>query len=783
MLLAFLMMQGLMAQTHCYWVLLTDKQGTHFDPYAYFDAKAIERYRQCGADLYDISNFPVNSSYESQVSALAAEDLGVSRWLNAVAVMATPDQVAEIRNLACVSDVRMVGGEWQLAQVPAVEEKEDNGPTVPGGGLFDQLIRMGGQQFKDKGYDGKGVRVAVFDGGFPHVDTHDAFKHLRDNHQIVKTWNFPDKKENVYLAGSHGTMTLSCIAGRLNDSQLGLATGAEFLLARTEINTEPFKEEVWWMQAMEWADKNGAKVISSSLGYGKERHYTYEMDGRSYVAKAANMAARKGMLVCNSAGNEGDDRRWKTIITPADADSVLCVAGIEDDLTSYRHISFSSYGPGADGRLKPNVCAFGHAVVANHSKDHALTTAYGTSFSCPLVSGFVACAWQAHPELTAMQMMQEVEKSADLYPYYDYALGYGVPQASYFVEGAKQVEPTFKIEERDFYVAVIPLKKHEEKVAAKKFVEADTTVVVPNEVNIKPTFFFKAEDKNGRIENYYSLEFDNVDPNTMIVFRKGAIFRSTLVVSYQGYTESFRLSDAVIRKLMEDGAQEDFSYAVTDTSLYLMANYEENMSRSPEDNRVNEKAWGAECAFNFGLSLLPQLNAEFTPLSYHTDYAVRFTKPLAKRYALGLGLLCHSDYYGFDSTMVNDIDNLLGVSSAQKKYLSQTELDVEFFQRVTLIPGGALTHHGLHWDLGLWAGVRIANDYVVQTEKVQNADLMTTEYSNVHYAGFNRFVFGATTRLTWDAIGLYASYRMSDLLLKDTDLKLPALRVGLTVEL
>ena len=303
------------AQNH-YWVMLSDKAGTTFDPYSYFDAKAIERYQLNNADLYDISNYPLNSSYISQIDAIATDNFGQSRWFNAVAVTATPEQIAAIRRLPFVKEVVMLEGNMQTAKVTENEElkTENNGTDLE---LHNQLVRMGGKYFRNKGINGKGIRIAVFDGGFPQVNTHAAFKHLRDNNQIIKTWNFPNKKENVYGWNSHGLMTLSCIAGRDGDTDLGLATGAEFLLARTEINDEPFKEEVWWQMAVEWADQNGAQIISSSLGYGKDRYYTRDMNGQSYVAKAANMAARKGILVCNSAGNEGDDKSWRTIITPS----------------------------------------------------------------------------------------------------------------------------------------------------------------------------------------------------------------------------------------------------------------------------------------------------------------------------------------------------------------------------------------------------------------------------------------------------------------------------------
>ena len=133
---------------------------------------------------------------------------------------------------------------------------------------------------------------------------------------------------------------------------LGLATGAEFLLARTETGLENRIEEVWWQMGMEWADRNGANIINSSLGYGKDRYNPDEMDGTSLVAKAAQMAAAKGILVCNSMGNEGDDPTWRTVITPADAEGVLSVGGIDRDGNPS---SFTSWGPSADGRIKPNV--------------------------------------------------------------------------------------------------------------------------------------------------------------------------------------------------------------------------------------------------------------------------------------------------------------------------------------------------------------------------------------------------------------------------------------------
>ena len=441
-----LLSSTIMAQDKCFWVFFTDKNDTQFDPYSYFDAKAIERYQKCGADLYDISNYPLNNSYVNAVSTYSTEVFGESRWLNALGVEASDDNAARIAQLPFVAKVQEIVSDGTVARIETeLKEVEGDDKDI----LTDQVKRFGGQHFIDHGIDGKGLRICVMDGGFPKVNTHTAFQHLRDNNQILMTYNFPNKKEDVYGWSTHGTMVMSCIAGINDEGQkMGLATGAEFLLARTEIDPEPFKEEVWWAQGAEWADKNGADIINSSLGYGKDRHWTRDMDGTSYVAKAANKAVEKGILICNSAGNEGDDKRWMTIITPADAENVLTVGGINNDLDNYQHINFSSYGPTADRRLKPNVVAFGHAEVANPGG--GFTYASGTSFSSPLTAGFCACAWQTKHDLTALQMKAEIEKSGDLYPYFDYAYGYGVPQAAYFTNELQPAKRSFDlVQEKD----------------------------------------------------------------------------------------------------------------------------------------------------------------------------------------------------------------------------------------------------------------------------------------------------------------------------------------------
>ncbi|PID95349.1 MAG: hypothetical protein CSA95_00040 [Bacteroidetes bacterium] len=435
-----------------YLVVFTDKDGVDFDPFTYFSPKAIERRILQNIPLDDITDYPVREDYVAWVTAQVEAVDGPSRWFNALAVSATQAQIASLRALDFVKEVIPLRYELSVC------EKRGSMPSKRSLEILKrQTNRMGIEAFRKAGIDGKGVRVAVFDAGFPNVDEHPAFAHLRDEHRILETYDFIKKRPFVYKANSHGTSCLSCIAGMYNDTPIGLATGAEFLLARTEKTFEPYREEYAWLAAAEWADKNGADIISSSLGYTYHRYFPEDMDGTSVVARAANMAARKGILVVNAMGNDGSQASWKYVGTPADADSVLSIGGI-DPFTDY-HIAFSSYGPTANGVRKPNVVAFGHAFLAGKK---GFQEASGTSFATPLVAGFAACAKQYYPEIPVMELFEKIQEAADLYPYFDYAHGYGVPQAALLLGEEKRVHtPTFEFvdSQEELSVKILPVKR------------------------------------------------------------------------------------------------------------------------------------------------------------------------------------------------------------------------------------------------------------------------------------------------------------------------------------
>ncbi len=448
--LATTFFNSVIAQTSKYWVFFTDKDGISFDPYSYFDPKAIERRLQHGLDLYDPTDFPVRTDYSDIVSSMSEELTFESRWFNAVSVRATVEQANAIRTLPFVNSVE------QQYQVPVLSSTEaDNWFSMDVQTLKTRQIRMmQGGLFKQAGITGKGVRIAVFDGGFPEVNTHPALQHIRDDNRILKTWDFTKKKEYVYHANSHGLSVLSNIAGIDQDGQLlGLATGAEFILAITEVSSEPFREEECWLAAAEWADKNGAQIINSSLGYTYHRYFPQDMDGKtSLVSRAANMAASKGMLVVNAAGNEGSTANWKVIGAPADADSVLSVGGINP--ANGIKVDFSSLGPTVDGRLKPNLSNAG--VVAAASKKGKVSRTQGTSFAAPLTTGFAACAMEAMPGKTNMEMFGLLQSASHLFPYFDYAHGYGIPQASFFTGQIKErVDPGIRFVVEDGLLKIV----------------------------------------------------------------------------------------------------------------------------------------------------------------------------------------------------------------------------------------------------------------------------------------------------------------------------------------
>ena len=456
-----------------YWVTLKDKKDVQFNPATYFSPEAQARRHRQRLPAFDATDRPVAPAYLARLAPLCDTVTLVSRWFNAVSCRATPAQAARLRALPFVRAVQA----WPSARV-AVASREaaaaaDTTDTTVASALpaeispddyrlaRQQTLTLGARALARAGLDGRGLRIAIFDVGFTAVDRHPAFADLVREKRIVATYDFLNNRPDVFRGGVHGTEVLGCLAGRLpggaHAPYLGLAPAATYLLARTErLTGERYAEEEAWLAAAEWADRNGADLISSSLAYTEQRYFPEQMDGHhSLVARAAALAVRKGMLVVSAAGNDGEDD-WRRIGTPADGDSVLAVGGL--DPVSGLCAPFSSVGPSADRRVKPDVAAPGTVLTAV-PRGLRYARLEGTSFSAPLVAGLAACIWQQQRELTAVELLRRLRQSGELYPYYDYAHGYGRPLAGRLLQREAPVEadvvPTFDFVVHDSLVAVV----------------------------------------------------------------------------------------------------------------------------------------------------------------------------------------------------------------------------------------------------------------------------------------------------------------------------------------
>lgn len=361
--------------------------------------------------VVDELDIPVNQGYVEKIRPYVIKLKHASRWLNAVSAVVPAENLKTIAAWPFISRIEEVARHRfkpplpESVPPPSVLTQPGGLHSLEYGPSFTQVAQIGVPPLHDLGINGTGMTIALLDSGFNNLD-HEAFRHFR----IEGTWDFVNNDPDVadqpgqMGSGNHGTETLGAIAGFSPGKLIGPAYGANFLLAKTE-NTdwERHIEEDDWLAGVEWAESLGADIISSSLGYRSdfthgEADYTWEnMDGETtIVSRGANIAARRGVLIINSAGNEGFiPPPQNTLVAPADSFWVLAVGAVD---SAGQRVSFSSVGPTADGRLKPDVMAMGRYVYsASPDKPDGYLYVSGTSFSCPLVAGAAALVWQLNP--------------------------------------------------------------------------------------------------------------------------------------------------------------------------------------------------------------------------------------------------------------------------------------------------------------------------------------------------------------------------------------------------
>jgi len=430
-----------------YFVKFSDKNNSPYSidqPEEFLTQRAIDR-----RDRYNIEitgqDIPVNPGYLDGVAATGAQLLNATKWLNGVTIYTDDPAV-----LDAISELPYVEGTYKASysrsgvkpkpfftpEYIVTENYEyqtfKSGNELNYGGAYNQIEMLNGIALHNNGYRGQGMVIAVLDAGFMNADYLEVFDTLWDNNSILGSKDFVDHSGTVYDYSGHGTSVLSTMGGYIAGELIGTAPDASYWLLRSEesINGTPENliEEYNWVSAAEFADSVGADLINSSLGYTEfddpEMNHTYEdLDGNTTViTRGADIAASKGILVVNSAGNSGGSL-WYYVGAPADGDSVFSIGAVspEGDLAS-----FSSHGPTADGRIKPNVVGQGApAHVANAFGGYG--GGYGTSFSSPVIAGMTACLWQAHPWKTNYEIMMTLQQSASLSGNPNNDMGYGIP--------------------------------------------------------------------------------------------------------------------------------------------------------------------------------------------------------------------------------------------------------------------------------------------------------------------------------------------------------------------
>lgn len=421
-----------------YWITLSDKFDNGYSvsqPEEYLSQRAIDRRERQNIEI-KADDMPVSKVYTDSLQHLGLTIIGVSRWFNAVIAQSYDTLLLDsIGNLGFVDPFDPDLPRKRISHsihTPLWEDVEYRFPKsfeFDYGLSFPQISLLNGHELHKAGFTGKGIQIALLDGGFYRVDSIAAFDSLRAENRLLGYKDFTSSGTDFFNSHYHGMSVLSTIAANEPGEIVGTAPHASVYLLLSEIiQSESPLEEALWVLAAEFADSAGADIITSSLGYSvfddPSLNYSYsDMDGKStLVTRAAEMAFSKGMIVVVSAGNEGN-KEWKYITAPSDGENVICVGATD---TGGFVAPFSSRGPSSDNRQKPDVVSVGSRTVITHSSGFT-TYGYGTSYAAPQIAGLIACLWEANPDKSNKEITAAVRRSGNLYFNPNDSAGYGIP--------------------------------------------------------------------------------------------------------------------------------------------------------------------------------------------------------------------------------------------------------------------------------------------------------------------------------------------------------------------
>jgi serine protease AprX len=425
-------------------VQFKNKANTPFsfnNPNQYLSQRAIDRRTRYGIAI-DSTDLPVSPRYiDSLRAAGAVTVLNVSRWLNQVSIQTTDAAALQkINSFPFVEAVRPIAarisggsGRRSTGKEKALKDNAVFNTSTDYfnyGASYNQIHIHNGEFLHNIGLRGQNMIISMLDAGFRSYTSLRAFDSVNAAGQVLGTWDFVSREASVVEDDAHGMQCFSVIAANIPGQFVGAAPKASFYLFRSE---DPFTEypieEHNWVCAAERADSSGSDLISSSLGYSDGMsnpifNHTYaEMNGNTTIAaRGADLAAKKGLLVANSAGNDGGGS-FNYIATPADGDSVMAVGAVTVNGVP---AGFSSYGPSSDGQVKPDVASVGVATTVQTTAN-TIGASNGTSFSCPNMAGLAACLWQGFREFNNMKILDALRMAGSRASNPDNRVGYGIP--------------------------------------------------------------------------------------------------------------------------------------------------------------------------------------------------------------------------------------------------------------------------------------------------------------------------------------------------------------------
>jgi subtilisin family serine protease len=410
---------------------------------AYLSERAIQR-RQRFSIAIDSTDLPITERYLDSLKAIPGVFvLNASKWLNQVSILVTdPNALNKINTFPFVLTSARIANRLRTDVNLPAKEFEGPGESVGSpsaqrittdvfsyGNSFEHVHIHNGEFLHNIGLRGQNMIIGMLDAGFQNYTGMTSLDSARNNGQILGTWDFVDRHSSVVEDNAHGSQCLSLIASNIPGTLVGTAPKANFYLFKTEdVWSEYPIEEHNWVCGAERVDSAGGDLISSSLGYrtfdDPSLNHTYaDMNGNTTMAAiGADLAAKKGILVVAAAGNDGNSG-WHYILTPADGDSVLAVGAVN---TSGQPWSGSSYGPSADGRVKPDVAAVGQGAFVQYP-NNTIGSGNGTSYACPNMAGLTTCLMQGFPEFNNMKIIKALRQAGSNVATPNDRIGYGIP--------------------------------------------------------------------------------------------------------------------------------------------------------------------------------------------------------------------------------------------------------------------------------------------------------------------------------------------------------------------